>query len=386
MSRKILDIEVLRGVAVLFVVVHHANINLFAWTSSELARFYTYFGGAIGVDLFFAISGFVIARELLPKLNQCQDVNEGFRVALSFWIRRAWRLLPSAWLWLLIILTLTFIFNDSGSFGGVRSNIEATFAGLLQVANFRLAETFGRSEYGASAVYWSLSMEEQFYIVLPLVALILRKHVAYLVGFVALIQMIEPRTGMNMYEVCFRTDALCLGVLLAIYTAQPTYELTRPAFLADRRASLVISSLLLLILLSLGSGVLNIAPYRLTLVAILSAGLVFIASYDGNYFFYRLNFLRSPLIWFGSRSYAIYLTHMPCFFIVREIWYRYSSGAIPGAEQFMLFSLSAGGLILLLSEINYRLIELPLRKRGAGIAKAFLQCTAVKKELIFDRG
>ena len=68
MNRKILDIEVLRGIAVLFVVIHHANQNLLSWPNPGLAQFYAYFGGAIGVDLFFAISGFVIARDLLPKL------------------------------------------------------------------------------------------------------------------------------------------------------------------------------------------------------------------------------------------------------------------------------------------------------------------------------
>src|SRR5690606_16205729 len=66
---RILDIEVLRALAVIGVVVHHARDNLFTWTSPGLERLAVYFGGWVGVDLFFVISGFVIARSLLPQLQ-----------------------------------------------------------------------------------------------------------------------------------------------------------------------------------------------------------------------------------------------------------------------------------------------------------------------------
>src|SRR5690554_7448281 len=70
MSRaRIADLEMLRGLAVIGVVIHHARDNLFTWSSPGLERLATYFGGWVGVDLFFAISGFVIARTLLPQLQ-----------------------------------------------------------------------------------------------------------------------------------------------------------------------------------------------------------------------------------------------------------------------------------------------------------------------------
>ena len=74
MSReRISDIEVLRGFAVLVVVAHHSRINLFSWEAPWLESLATYFGGWVDVDLFFAISGFVIARTLLPQLQASQD-------------------------------------------------------------------------------------------------------------------------------------------------------------------------------------------------------------------------------------------------------------------------------------------------------------------------
>src|SRR5690606_41715756 len=66
MSReKILDIEILRALAVIGVVIHHARTDLFTWSSPGLERLGVFFGGWVGVDLFFAISGFVIGRSLL---------------------------------------------------------------------------------------------------------------------------------------------------------------------------------------------------------------------------------------------------------------------------------------------------------------------------------
>ena len=159
---RILDIEVLRALAVIGVVVHHARDNLFTWTSPGLERLAVYFGGWVGVDLFFVISGFVIARSLLPQLQSAGIQLDAARVTLAFWIRRAWRLLPSAWLWLLLMLLGAILFRDSGTFGSLRANLEATVAGFLHIANLRFLETFMRSEYGASFVYWSLSLEEQF--------------------------------------------------------------------------------------------------------------------------------------------------------------------------------------------------------------------------------
>lgn len=369
MNRKILDIEVLRGIAILFVIIQHANINLFTWSTPGLARFYTYFGGAIGVDLFFAISGFVIAKSLLPKLEQAQG-NDVIRDILKFWTRRAWRLLPSAWLWLFITLAMVFFYNESKAFGSARANIEATVAGIIQAANFRLAEAFGQHEYGASAVYWSLSLEEQFYLVLPLLAVLLRRHLIYLLVVIVGLQICDPRD--SMYSIMFRTDALCLGVLLAIFFRKSGYDLTIPTFLRSRMSSFCFVTLLLALLLMLGSHHLNVTPYRLSFVALFVAVLVLIASHNRDLIFYKINFLRKPLIWVGERSFAMYLTHMPCFFIVRETWYRFTGGTAPSQDQLILFSVAALVLIFSLSNLNYRVIELPLRNKGVRISNTML--------------
>ena len=105
--------------------------------------------------------------------------------------------------------------------------------------------------------------------------------------------------------------------------------------------------------------------------ALLTALLLWIASYNLNVFI-PVQPLRSFMLWVGSRSYAIYLIHIPAFYVSREIWFRLQSGVVASDELFFPLLLTACALIVLLSELNYRLIETPLRLRGADIAKRFL--------------
>lgn len=366
-KERITDIEILRGLAVLGVVIHHARDNLFTWQATWLDYVATYFGGWVGVDLFLAISGFVIARTLLPQLQVTTDTVSAFRTTLAFWIRRAWRLLPSAWLWLLIILVASVIFRESGIWSSPRANLEATVAGILNIANLRFIDTFMHTEYGASFVYWSLSLEEQFYLLLPLIILVSRRFLIPVLLVIALWQLLQERTLAMM---AFRSDGLILGVLLAIWSRHPTYQLAKPTFLSQLPLKGTLPLLIIVsCMLLLGSDVLKIAPYRMSWIAILSIILVWVASYNSSLFFPTP--IKQLLLWIGARSYAIYLIHIPVFFFTREIWIQANPNQIADNSMIWHYTLTAGVLILLLSEINYRLIEAPLRKRGASLADNF---------------
>ncbi|WP_244505996.1 acyltransferase family protein [Pseudomonas indica] len=364
LSRRIDDIEILRGFAVLFVVAHHAMDNLFTWKTPRLELFSAYFSGGFGVDLFFAISGFVIARDLVPRLTSSPTVASSFRITVSFWIRRAWRLLPSAWFWLAVTLIMVVIFNQSGAFGGFRSNLAATVAGVLQVANIRFAETFGQSEYGVSFVYWSLSLEEQFYFLLPLLVIVGRRFLPYLLLALVLFQLFSTRT---LLGIVFRSDALALGVLLALWYRQETYIMVRPAFLKGWGTLLLLGILASMAFV----GALKVVAPVFSLFALLSILLVWAASYDMDVFLPHGR-LRKLLLWVGARSYAIYLIHVPVFYMTREIWFRLSPDTVPDNRLFLPYLFTAGLLLTVLSELNFRLIEVPFRRRGAEISQRFL--------------
>ncbi len=374
-SRRIGDIELLRGLAVFGILIHHAQGNLLAWTTPAMDRFYAYFNIGHTIDLFFAISGFVIARDLIPKV---QDVGKDrvsfFRLAIAFWIRRAYRLLPSAWVCLACIVLLSLLFNQSNAFGSVRANFAGAVAAVLQVANmhfaFNLQSGLG---LGATFHFWSLSLEEQFYLALPLMLFFSGRAFPWLGAALVLAQLlsVRPEGAAVPYAWVFRTDALFLGVLLAWWSRGEVYRLFDPVFLRASAWARWFTLLLLFgALVTVGSDALRIIEYRLGIVAVLSALIVFVASYDGDYLM-APGLLKRFFMWMGSRSYAVYLWHIPMYAVVRELAFRYAqSHAMQfDARHTWLFVAAAAVLILAVSECSFRLLEAPLRRRGVTVAQ-----------------
>jgi peptidoglycan/LPS O-acetylase OafA/YrhL len=160
--------------------------------------------------------------------------------------------------------------------------------------------------------------------------------------------------------------------LLALWSQTESYRLFEPKGLKKSPwAALVVLGILVVGLVTMPSKALQIIPLPVGMVALISVVLVWLASYNGPYI---LPFapLRKILCWVGSRSYAIYLIHIPAFYAVRETLYRAGSES-PEPVLVVFFALAG---IFLLSDINYRFIEQPLRKKGAAIADRFKRGSA----------
>lgn len=374
-ARRIDDIELLRGLAVFGILIHHAQGNLLAWSTPAMDRFYAYFNIGHTIDLFFAISGFVIARDLIPKVQAGGADRVGFfRLAIGFWIRRAYRLLPSAWLCLAGILLLSLLFNSSNAFGSFRSNFAGSIAAVLQVANMHFASNlFSELGMGVTFHFWSLSLEEQFYLALPFMLFFTGRAFPWLAAALVLAQLLSMRPGGALvpYAWVFRTDALFLGVLLAWWSRGEVYPLFEPVFLRASAWARWFTLLLLFgALVTVGSEALRIIEYRLSIVAIISALIVYVASYDRDYLM-APGVIKRFFMWLGSRSYSVYLWHIPMFALVRELAFRYGqSHAMQfDARHTWLFAAAAAVLILVVSECNFRLVEAPLRRRGMAAAQ-----------------
>ncbi|ROM92107.1 acyltransferase [Pseudomonas brassicacearum] len=365
-SKRIMDIELLRGIAVLGVLFHHLQGSLFTDTV-PLLKTITAFGQPWwGVDLFFAISGFVIARSLIPALQGCSTRQEYWQQTRNFWLRRAFRLLPSAWLWLALMLLACVFLNRSGAFGTLHANVQATLAGIAQYANFRFADSFYHYEYGTSFVYWSLSLEEQFYLLFPLLIVVCRKHLVWALLALVAVQLLTLRTPILMVV---RTDALALGVLLAMWSARPGYVRWEPTVLRRPWAGVSVLLIVAVALSVLATDRFTFTDYRIGAIAVLSAVLVWVASYNRDYLMPR-GLLKSLMTWIGSRSYGIYLIHIPAYSLVREFIFRLQAAGLPSpAGHPILTLLIAGGVIVLLSELNYRCVEMPMRNRGAALVQ-----------------
>lgn len=348
------------------MLFHHLAGNLFRDPVPLLEAIHAWAQPWWGVDLFFAISGFVIARSLIPALRDCSSRQQYWEQMRNFWLRRAFRLLPSAWLWLALVLLMCMFFNRSGAFGTLQANLQATLAGVLQYANFRFADAFFRYEYGSSFVYWSLALEEQFYLLFPLLILLCRRHLVWVLLALVAVQLLAVRTPLLMVV---RTDALALGVLLAMWSAQPSYQRWQPLFLSRNGAGISALIVVATLMSYLATDGFSATHFRVGAIALLSALLVWIASYNQDYLL-SAGRLQQLMGWVGSRSYGIYLIHIPVYFLVREVTFRLQEAGLPSpAGHPVVTLLWAFGLIALLSELNYRFIEMPMRNRGAALVQ-----------------
>ena len=149
------DIQALRAIAVMLVVFNH----LWAERMS---------GGYVGVDVFFVISGFLITQHLVRELNKAGSIRLG-----AFYGRRAKRLLPASLLVASVSLVAAWLFLPFSRWAVV---VHETFASVLYFENWALAAKsvdYSAHNDAASTVqhFWSLSVEEQFYLFWPLLLL-----------------------------------------------------------------------------------------------------------------------------------------------------------------------------------------------------------------------
>lgn len=359
------DIEILRAVAVIGVILHHSLNNLVTAFPAWLGNIGHILNGGGGVDLFFVISGFVIGTSYVSKLVS-SNFNNTLLLTKSFFIRRAFRIYPLAWTWLLLTLLAVYFFNSSRAFGSVDANIDATIAGILQFANYRFEQVFMRAEYGASFVYWSLSLEEQFYIILPIIMMVFRRF-----ALLVLFALLAYKMSIITFHFAFRYEGLLLGMLLSQSVQSTPYRRFKQAILNVNPLYPRLASYGLIILLSLVLG--SLLPESLQLskfkfAAVLALIIVAIASCD-NSILLRPGKLKRVFIWFGARSFALYLVHIPAFFTAREICYLLIARQQPGGFFVFLFIFSAGMLTLFFAECSYRFIETPMRSLGFSMSK-----------------
>lgn len=382
MNRNINELQYLRGFGILVVMLHHMKGNLFTWNSVHLSTFYTYFAGTAALDMFFVLSGFVICRLLTNDLGRAQDRHHALQISCVFWLRRAWRLLPAAWLWLALAVLLTILVNESNAFGSVRDAWGGALAGFLQVANLKFGDCWlGGYFCGPTFPYWSLSLEEQFYIFLPLLMMFSGKWFLRIILVIAFTQFFVPALTLPSY---IRLQGFLLGVLLGIWSHSPTYRIFEPVFLKNRKwVRLAVLSTLLLFMCSMNH---RLVPgfMLFQLSAIIGALLVFIASFDEGYL-WKEGWITKFGLWLGSRAYAMYLCHIPLFYLTREIAYRILGPDVKlGQEHFWYLLLGSLFLIVVLSELTFSLLEKPLRRRGMKISDQLT--TRQQQERAFNTG
>lgn len=316
--KKNREIELLRAVAILLTLTQHLGY-LFVPSKAlwqAINRNPPFWGG---VDLFFCVSGFVICKSLVRGV--APETFEQHRArAISFWLRRFFRIVPSMWLWVGLSLIAAHYFNETGGFGDYSADIGDSVAAVFNVANIHILRCiFGHATCGPNPIYWSLSLEEQFYLLLPFVLLLPPRIVAVVTIILVGIQMPFSRMpwahdfgGVLWF---FRCDALLLGAGVAYVSSTKYYETIRNWAKAFGRARLIVASVLVALLMLIPATGAYLACAG---IAIVSFALVLLASFDENLLFGKTR-IAEAFVWIGSRSFSIYLIHMPTWWFVNEV-------------------------------------------------------------------
>lgn len=353
------DIQVLRAAAILCVLIEHSWLNLVSpldWFTSFLHHVPLW----CGVDLFFVISGFVITRSLL---RQVVAASHPGRVLARFWIRRAFRLWPAAWLWLALMVVGSTIFKDPPIFSTLAVNLRSALAGMLAYANIRFA-LHPMVPYGPSYPYWSLSLEEQFYLLLPPLLLMARRRVWWVALALILVQL--PLAHPRLYFF-LRNDGLLWGVLLA--SAPACQRGAKHAAAAIARVAFAGPIILLAAIgemARLSPAFEASPPFLVGGMAIVAALPVWLAGADRDLF--HCGPLQPAALWVGSRSYVLYLCHVPIYQFASMISHRIGIDQVFGANADARSIALAVPLLILAVEFTYRGVERPLRDAGARIA------------------
>lgn len=361
----------LRGVAIIMVLFQHypslyfwSDHHFFNWVSQYLT-FWT------GVDLFFCISGFVVGKALINKLDSCGH-NRNLRgmVIKEFFIKRAFRLLPTSIFWVLVIVLLSKHFNHSGAFGVYHEVLKQAASVLTYNYNWYVKSVNEAGIPATLAPFWSLNLEEQFYFIFPffLIAFPKKFRVPFLIGVCVLLFFIK-RQGFLSFN--FRIDAISYGVVLSIISSRQGYAKIK--LLSNRliKSPTVIMMLCITLLIVIPK-ILWQSPFMVGVVALVSFFTIYMASFNSG----EINlpsFLRRPMIYVGNRSYGLYIIHMPAIYITQELFARYfaSKGVAPHGGWLIETAITAVSLAVtwLLVEFNYQIIETPTRKLGAAIVE-----------------
>ena len=344
------DVEGLRAVAVLLVVLYHANLP-------------GLHGGYVGVDVFFVISGFVITGLLLRERSTTNHNS-----LVSFYGRRARRILPAATLTIVITVIATYVV-----LGAVYGNPTAVAAKWTAVflANFHIAAigtNYLTTRLPPSPLqnFWSLAVEEQFYLVYPAVFLLaaslrstvtLRARLVFILvptimlSFLYSVTLTQTSPGVAFFSPLTRAWELGLGALVAVGT---------PYFL---RMSRFVGGAISWV----GIGAIGIAAvaystttsYPGSAAALPVVGTAFViaggtpVSGWGAESVLRL----APFQWFGRLSYSLYLWHWPILVIAAESTDQYGT---PFHKNIVWLALA-----VLVSYATYRLVENPVRHARA---------------------
>ena len=366
------EFDGLRGIAIFLVVLSHSHISVLG-------------GGFSGVDIFFVLSGFLITVLLVQEFDN-NDASINFR---NFYMRRLLRLGPALFLFLLVYLVAGGIFSGDWSTKLTRSAIA-----LFYISNW--VQAFGLYSMHTLSHTWSLSIEEQFYLIWPWVLYMLLRHVSSrgrIASFILFLIVIDvvyryimlaldtpwPRIHLGLDT---KADPLLLGCLLgvALSSRQLSSALKQIVLIKYPYFDVTGCVLIMAWLLGFMFGYSGQSAGRTDINAVLGAyhhwglllvetgvALVILHVYLGRKSWLNTILVWRPLVSLGKISYGFYLWH----FLVFNMAFKGfgSKMDLSSLGNTILVVALATVVTLVISVASYRFVELPilqLKKRFPG--------------------
>ena len=336
----------IRGLAVIGVLLFHGG---FTWAK----------GGFLGVSTFFTLSGFLITNLLVREFEGSHSID-----LLRFWARRLRRLMPAALAAIGLIGLIWWRIGSAEQLASLRGDM---LSSLGYVANWRLWTTdvsYGSlfSEPTPFQHFWSLAIEEQFYVIFPIVALVLlrmggRRLLTVACGVVAAVSITLMWLQRSDFDrVYYGTDTrvaeLLFGVLLAIWWSGRARNTTTPTrnepmfdFIGIAAVVAVLTAWFTTSETSAG-----LAKGGFPAYAVLSTIVIYAGTRAG--IFSRI-FATSGMRWAGLLSYGLYLYHWPVFLVLSE-----ERTGLALAPLFIVRMMATIAIALL----SYFFLEMPVRR------------------------
>ena len=317
------DIQALRAFAVIAVVLFHVDLPFLA-------------GGYLGVDIFFVISGYVITGLIR------RDVGEGTFSFRRFYLRRICRILPASTVTIAATVLVGGFLLTTGDMKDLSASAVAALASLSNVHFWQQSGYFDTASDLKPLLHtWSLAVEEQFYLVWPVVIVAALRHrrlpyaIMIIGGFslFAAAVLVERIPDAVFYLTPFRAFEFCAGAILHVL---PTLK-RREAFLAG--GALLSGSVVMLDPAFPMPGLYSLFPVAGAMLCIASGRSV--------------PWFPKPVIGLGNASYSIYLAHWP----LVVFWKYAEGGALSPLSQAGLLSAS-----LILGLALHLLVERPMRQ------------------------